>query len=61
MIDGKVYYKKGIKDYRHRYRRLPKSIPGYKQKKYPNYLFVHNGKIYDIRTGKYFKNFVEIQ
>ena len=59
IIDGKVYYKKGVKDYRLRVRN-PKEIPGEKPR-YHKYIFVHNGKKYYIKTGKYIEHFREVK
>jgi len=58
IIDGKVYYKKGIKDYRLRVSN-PKEMPGEKPR-YHKYIFVHNGKKYYIKTGKYIEHFEEV-
>ena len=54
IIDGKVYYKKSIND-------SPVNISpiGYKPSKY---LFEYiNHKVYDIRTGKFLNNYVEVE
>ncbi len=58
IIDGKVYYKKNIND-----RPINISPKGFKPSKYIyHYSKSHNSttKVYDIRTGRFVKNYVPI-